>query len=66
MKGTIKNLNEKGFGFISPEDGSKDLFFHATKCPNGDFKQMQRGETVEFEVGSADRGPVAIDVVVVK
>lgn len=63
MKGTIKNVKENGFGFISPEDGSKDVFFHATDCLDGDFKEMTAGQTVEFDMGNSDRGPIAKNVI---
>lgn len=64
MKGIIKKLEEKGFGFISME-GQKDIFFHANDCSNGDFKQMQEGQTVSFETTESEKGPRAVNVVVV-
>ena len=58
--GTVKFFNEeKGFGFISPSDGSKDLFVHTTGIVNGPIRE---GDTVEFEVGEGRKGPCAIDV----
>jgi CspA family cold shock protein len=63
MKGTIKRVNDKGFGFIAPESGGPDVFFHATACPNGDFKQMAEGNTVSFEMGEGPKGPNATNVV---
>ena len=62
MKGTIKKLNEKGFGFISPEDGSKDVFFHANDVPAGNFKDLHEGDNVSFEMGMSPKGPNATGV----
>lgn len=62
MKGTIKRLNEKGFGFITPEEGEKDVFFHANDCPDGNFKEMQEGNMVTFEMGDSPKGPKATGV----
>lgn len=62
MKGTIKRLNEKGFGFISPEEGGQDIFFHANDCTAGNFKEMQEGNTVSFELGTSPKGPRATNV----
>ena len=62
MKGTIKRLNEKGFGFITPEEGDKDIFFHANDCPSGNFKEMQEGSMVTFEEEDSPKGPKAKNV----
>lgn len=62
MKGTIKRINEKGFGFISPEEGGQDIFFHANDCTSGNFKEMQEGNTVSFELGTSPKGPRATNV----
>lgn len=63
MKGTIKRINEKGFGFITPEGGDKDVFFHANDCTAGNFKEMQEGNAVTFEMGESPKGPKATNVV---
>lgn len=62
MKGTIKKLNENGFGFIAPEEGGKDVFFHANDVANQGFKDLNEGDTVSFEMGESPKGPKATDV----
>ena len=65
MKGAIKKLNERGFGFITPESGDKDVFFHANDCPAGNFKEMHEGDNVTFEIENSPKGPKATGVTVV-
>lgn len=63
-RGTVKWFNDqKGYGFISPEDGSKDLFVHHTAIRGEGFKSLQEGQTVEFEVTSGPKGLQATDVI---
>ncbi len=62
MKGTIRNVKENGYGFITPADGGKDIFFHANDCVNKDFTEMAAGQEVEYSEGTSSRGPVAIEV----
>ena len=61
--GTVKWFNaEKGFGFISREDGS-DVFVHFSAIQGDGFKTLEEGQAVEFEVVEGDRGPQAANVV---
>ena len=47
--GTIKSLRDRGFGFITPQGGSEDLFFHHSAVLNGGFEMMQEGQQVSFD-----------------
>jgi len=62
MEGTIKNLNEKGFGFVTPKDGGKDVFFHRSDLVDTQFNDLHKGQEVTFEMGDSDKGPKAINV----
>jgi len=62
MKGTVKMFNkEKGFGFITAEDG-QDIFFHYSAITMDGYKSAVEGEAVEFDVEQSDRGPRASNV----
>jgi cold shock protein len=62
MKGTVKMFNkEKGFGFITSEDGS-DVFFHYSELQVEGFKTAEQGDQVEFELQQSDRGPRAANI----
>lgn len=64
MTGTIKTLVvEKNFGFITPEDGSKDIFFHATSLSGVQFSDLKQGDAVSFDVEESEKGPRAANVV---
>ena len=61
--GTVKWFNDsKGFGFISPEDGGKDLFLHMSNIVMEGYKTLKEGQTVEYEAGTGEKGPVALNV----
>ena len=63
-KGTVKWFSDqKGYGFISPEDGSKDVFVHHSSIQGEGFKSLREGESVEFEVTDGQKGPQATNVV---
>ena len=62
--GTVKWFdNKKGYGFITPEDGSKDLFVHMSGIMMEGFKTLKEDQTVHYEVGDSERGPVATNVI---
>jgi CspA family cold shock protein len=62
--GTVKWFNsEKGFGFISPENGSKDVFVHFSAIQGTDYRSLDEGQRVEFSVEDGPKGPSATNVV---
>jgi len=61
--GTVKWFNEsKGFGFITPEDGSKDVFVHFSAIASEGFRTLAEGQQVTFEVENGPKGPQATNV----
>ncbi|MDQ3986363.1 MAG: cold-shock protein [Actinomycetota bacterium] len=61
--GTVKWFNEaKGYGFITPEDGSKDLFVHFSNIQTDGYKTLVEGATVTFEARQGQKGPEAVSV----
>jgi CspA family cold shock protein len=62
--GTVKWFNDaKGYGFITPEGGEKDLFVHHSNIVGNGFKSLNEGAKVEFEPAEGEKGPVATNVV---
>ena len=62
--GTVKWFNEsKGFGFITPEDNSKDCFVHYSGIQGDGFKSLAEGDRVEFDIVQGAKGPAAENVV---
>jgi cold shock protein len=65
-QGTVKWFNdEKGFGFISPDDGSKDLFVHQSAIQSEGFRSLEEGAKVSYEAEESDKGPRAANVQVI-
>ncbi|MBI4345612.1 MAG: cold shock domain-containing protein [Elusimicrobia bacterium] len=62
-KGKVKWFNDqKGFGFITPDDGSKDLFVHHTAIQGEGFRSLAENQAVEFDVQESEKGPRAVNV----
>ena len=62
--GTVKWFNDsKGYGFITPADGSADVFVHHNNIKAEGFKSLSEGQTVSFETEAGPKGPSAINVV---
>jgi CspA family cold shock protein len=62
MIGTIKNLTDKGFGFISVEGQEKDIFFHGNALVDVQFDELHTGDAVSFETEDTEKGINAINV----
>ncbi|MBP6122904.1 MULTISPECIES: cold shock protein CspG [Providencia] len=66
MTGLVKWFNaDKGFGFISPTDGSKDVFVHFSAIQSNDFRTLDEGQKVEFTIEDGAKGPAAANVVAI-
>ena len=65
-QGTVKWFNsEKGFGFITPENGGAYLFVHFSEIQGGGYKSLEENQRVQFEVGQGQKGPQATGVSVI-
>ena len=63
QQGTVKWFNDsKGYGFITPENGGKDLFVHHTNIQGEGFKSLSEGDKVDFDVGQGEKCEQAVDV----
>jgi CspA family cold shock protein len=61
--GKVKWFNDqKGFGFITPDDGSKDLFVHHSSITGDGFKTLAENQAVEYDSQDSDKGPRAVNV----
>ncbi len=61
--GTVKWFNDaKGFGFITPDDGSKDLFAHFSEIRSEGFKSLAEGQKVSYVAGMGQKGPQATNI----
>jgi cold shock protein len=61
--GTVKWFNsEKGFGFITPDEGGKDLFVHFSAIQGSGYKSLAEGAKVEFDAQEGEKGPQAANV----
>ena len=64
MQGTVKWFdNKKGYGFITPTNGGSDLFVHMSSILMEGFKTLSEEQSVTYQVGTSDKGPVATNVI---
>lgn len=62
MTGTIVRKRDNGYGFIKPDNGEKDVFFHAQSLVDIAFDDLREGENVTFDVEQGPKGPAATNV----
>ncbi|MDG6882392.1 Cold shock-like protein CspC [Phocoenobacter uteri] len=66
LTGIVKWFNsEKGFGFITPSNGGKDVFVHFSGIVGDNYRTLNENDNVEFEVQDSQRGPAAVEVKVI-
>lgn len=63
MRGTIIRKREEGYGFIKPENGDKDVFFHASAMQDPSFDEIAENDIVTFDLEEGPKGPAAANVV---
>ena len=65
-QGTVKWFNgDKGFGFITPDEGAKDVFVHYSEIQGGGFRTLEENQRVQFNVEQGPKGPQAVGVTAV-
>lgn len=65
-QGTVKWFNEdKGFGFIAPDEGTKDVFVHYSEIRGGGFRTLTENQRVQFDIEQGGKGPQAVGVTAV-
>jgi len=62
MKGTIARLTDRGFGFIKPDNGDSDIFFHANALNGIAYEELREGDVVTFDMEDGPKGPAAANV----
>lgn len=60
--GKIKRVTDKGFGFITPEGGNNDMFFHSSNVEGVEFNDLREGQEVTYSIGQGPKGPRAENV----
>jgi CspA family cold shock protein len=61
--GTVKWFNsEKGYGFITPDDGGKDVFAHFSEIAGGGYRSLEENQKVQFEITQGQKGPQAANI----
>ena len=65
MQGVVKKIDDRGFGFITPSEGGKDVFFHANDLSGVEMKDLREGMTVSYEMADSAKGPKGVNVTLV-